>query len=276
MTTPSSSKESAFTESHPETEQGPNQDLALSRLNKAEVVLADLDGCLATANIPLPGARELAQQLGDKLYIVSNNSRDLSEGLSAQLRQQGMAVAAGNILLAGHLTVELIAQQTPGGRVQFFGSDELAELARNLGLNLTDDQPDVVMLSRDTSFTYDKLQCIARSLKSGARLIVSNPDLTHPGPDGVPVPETGALLAAVRSVAPGLPEENIQIIGKPEPAIYLAALQKAGGVAPQKAVMLGDNPLTDVAGATALGMPAILLGPHPGALVSGVSALLRD
>ena len=41
-----------------------------------------------------------------------------------------------------------------------------------------------------------------------------------------------------------------------------------------EAVMLGDNPLTDLAGATALGLPAILLGPHADALVPGVEQLL--
>tara|TARA_R110002072_G_scaffold256965_1_gene415762 strand:- start:1084 stop:1959 length:876 start_codon:yes stop_codon:yes gene_type:complete len=250
------------------------RELARQRLTRAQVVLADLDGCLAKGNCPLPGADALARALGDRLYIVSNNSTDLADNLSELLTSRGLAVPAQRILLAGQLAVETLAQQRPRARVLLVAGSRLIALARRLEIQLVAENPDVVLLARDPAFSYDKLQRVARALAQGADLLAANPDLTHPGADGYPVPETGALLAAVRACAPTLPPARLEIIGKPAPALYLAALARAGNPAPDQAVMLGDNPLTDLAGATALGLPAILLGPHADALVPGVEQLL--
>lgn len=54
-------------------------------------------------------------------------------------------------------------------------------------------------------------------------------------------------------------------VGKPHPGSYRRALDVAG-VEPAAAVMVGDSPDTDVAGALALGMPAVLLDRRGGAL----------
>jgi ribonucleotide monophosphatase NagD (HAD superfamily) len=86
------------------------------------------------------------------------------------------------------------------------------------------------------------------------------------------VPETGALLAAVRAVAPRALEPLI--VGKPQPLLFRAAMARAGLEEPARAVMIGDNPATDVAGAAALGMRSVLVGPAPGAAAPSLAALL--
>ncbi|MFL5845637.1 MAG: HAD family hydrolase [Solirubrobacteraceae bacterium] len=50
-------------------------------------------------------------------------------------------------------------------------------------------------------------------------------------------------------------------VGKPHPGIYARALEVAG-VAAAEAVMVGDSPDTDIAGALALGMPSVLVDRH--------------
>jgi 4-nitrophenyl phosphatase len=49
----------------------------------------------------------------------------------------------------------------------------------------------------------------------------------------------------------------MDIVGKPSPHLFQLGC-KALGMAPEEVVMLGDNPMTDIAGAQALGMQAIL------------------
>jgi putative hydrolase of the HAD superfamily len=73
--------------------------------------------------------------------------------------------------------------------------------------------------------------------------------------------------------------------GKPSPAIFTRALALAGAGA-DEAVMVGDSPDTDVAGAVALGIPAVLvdrwgnLGEVPGARtlpsLAGLAALIES
>ena len=245
------------------------------RLFSADLVLADLDGCLAMQNRPLPGAADLAQRLGHRLHLVSNNSSDLAEGLSGVLTAGGLRIASDRIHLAGETLVRSLARERPGARVLLAAAGALPDLAKQLGLrSVTGDSAveaiEIVALCRDTGFDYGRLQAIAGALRQGAELWVANPDLTHPGPGGRPVPETGALLAAVQAVASNA---RPRIFGKPKPALFRAALE-AAGVHAEDAIMLGDNPSTDIAGAGSLGMPALLIGPHSEAVAPDLESLL--
>lgn len=235
----------------------------------ARRVLADLDGCLAAGNRPLPGAAELAARLGARLRVVSNNSNETADSLSAALAAGGLAIPPTRILLAGETLLRTLAAERPGARVLLAAAGALPDLAGALGLVPDDAQPEVVVLCRDTSFDYARLQAIAAALAGGAALWAANPDLSHPGAGGRIVPETGALLAAVQAVAP---QVRPRLFGKPQPALYLAALD---GLDPGAAVMLGDNPATDIAGARALGLPALLLGRQPEAAAPDLKTLLE-
>lgn len=52
---------------------------------------------------------------------------------------------------------------------------------------------------------------------------------------------------------------------KPHPAIFRHALEKAGGIAPEEVLFVGDSPEQDVAGARALGMRTALIDERAGA-----------
>lgn len=134
--------------------------------------------------------------------------------------------------------------------------------AHDLDVLLDDQDPNVVLLMRDHEFSYEKLALAANALRAGARLVVSNGDLSHPGVDRRVVPETGALLAALMACT-GKPDMSWQLIGKPGPTLFAKACM-ALGVEARDAVMIGDNPLTDVEGAALAGIPAILIGQHSG------------
>jgi len=240
------------------------------RIASARAVLCDLDGCLAESNVALPGAADLAQTLGERLYIVSNNSTHDPIGLAQELALHGLVVPPHRIVLAGILAVETLARRRPGARVLIAGSPVLRARARMLGLIVAAQGVEVVLLARDTGFDYTRLESILRELASGAELFATNSDVSHPGRHGRLVPETGALLAAVRAC---MPETTCTVIGKPKPALYEEALRRAG-CSPCEAIMIGDNPATDISGALLLGMDAILVGRHPLAEASGPSELI--
>ena len=243
---------------------------AKQRVHEARVVLSDLDGCLAAGNVAREGAVELARQLVDRLYLVSNNSSHDAPSLSQELAAHGLEIPAQRIVLAGILAVDTIARRWPGCRIMVCGSSALRCQAQNLGLTVADREVDVVLVARDISFDYRRLEAAANALADGAHLVAANPDGTHPGLHGRLVPETGALLAAIRACVPNHP---CTTVGKPEPAIFQEALDLAGCDAAD-AIMLGDNPATDIAGARALGMDAVLLGNHPDAEVGSVAELV--
>ena len=176
------------------------------------------------------------------------------------------------MVLAGVAAVELVAGRAPGARVFVCGSGPTVGHAVACGLQADETAPEYVILTRDTGFTYGRLQAVLGCLTRGARLVVANADATHPGADGVPVPETGALLAAVRECLPGL---EFEVVGKPEPGLFRVALERLK-VGPGDAVLVGDNPVTDGAGAKAAGVDFILVGEGPGARFRDLAGLVAS
>lgn len=224
-------------------------------------VLADLDGCLISGAQLLPHALDLFYRCGDRLWIVSNNSSDTADTLAARLAAMGFAMQAAQIVLAGEETIRRVAQERPGQRVAVHAAEPLCALARQLGLITDHNAPDVAILARDPGFCLASLTRLTAQVARGLPLIVTNPDLNHPDPEGHPVPETGALLAALTAAVPGL---AIPTVGKPRPDLLQLALARAG-VAPADAVFIGDTPETDGAAARAAGVEFVLLR-RPGTL----------
>lgn len=226
------------------------------QLEDYDAILCDLDGCLVSGPRVLPGAEALLARAGARLIVLSNNSTDTPATLSARLAGMGLAVPAGRIVLAGTAALEALAREREV-RLCLYGSPALHRHAIGLGLQLDRQRPSHVLLTRDERFSYADLRRCVGMLRRGARLLVANPDESHPGPDGDPVPETGSLLAAIRSVLPGL---DYTVIGKPEPGLYHHALARlpAGR---RRVLAIGDTPATDGAGAARLGFDLLLVGP---------------
>ncbi|KCZ54911.1 hypothetical protein HY29_01525 [Hyphomonas beringensis] len=217
--------------------------------------LMDWDGCCAIENTVSPAAARFLKANQDCVAIVSNNSTQTPQDFLNILSAAGIDIQAEQIILAGMEAIDAARKYTDS-QVMVMGDPHMRGIARNAGLQLTQEEADVIVLLRDTRFTYRRLERAVNSLRQGARLIVANPDLTHPGKNGRIKPETGALLAALKAcIDPA--STDIEIIGKPGPHLFLKGC-KALGLSPAQVVMLGDNPATDLAGAKALGMKAIL------------------
>lgn len=229
-------------------------------VSRAKAVLLDWDGCVALGNRPQPAALALLAQCVDRAAIVSNNSSNLPQDFVDILAQCGVRLPPERVVLAGMVALERAAE-LGAERVLVLSDGRMRAHARRLGLNLVRDDADLVVLLRDTRFSYARLEAAANSLKAGARLVVANPDFTHPGPLGRLTPETGSLLAALTACLPQPPA--MEIIGKPAPHLFERAVQ-AIGADPSATVMIGDNPDTDIAGAVAFGLQGIWIGPAAG------------
>lgn len=200
--------------------------------------------------MPLPRARALLEAVKDRFVLLSNDAEHTPIELAANLSRIGLAVSAKRVVLAGTAALDQIAQRRPHARVLVVSTQSLRNYARDIGLVPVERTPDVVMLGRDRDFSYERLENAANAVRAGAELVVANPDLVHPGLEGSIVPETGALLAALLACTGRVP---YRVVGKPEPALFLAALDVLK-VTAQDAVMVGDNPMTDGAGAARIGL----------------------
>ena len=223
----------------------------------AQAVLADLDGCLISGDVVLEGAAELIARTKERLWIVSNNSTDTAEGLSARLAGLDLHLPPDRIVLAGEQTLERLSRGKPGLRLALYAGARMHERARALGLVIDHTLPELVVLARDEGFTFAALLELAGLVHRGLPLWVTNADVSHPGPDGTPRPETGALLAAVRAMVPGCRAVSI---GKPAPDLVHVALSRAA-IDPSRAVFVGDTPATDGVAAERAGMRFVHIAP---------------
>src|SRR5690606_9465933 len=127
-------------------------------------LILDLDGTLIRGNEVIPGARELLARWSDRYIIVSNNSTDTAAGLAPRLQALGLPVQPNALVLAGEQTVHHIARHYPHHTLMLCGSDALRTCATDLGLKLVTHDADIVLLMRDTGFSYATLQALTHEL----------------------------------------------------------------------------------------------------------------
>lgn len=229
--------------------------------------LIDFDGTLVSGQRAMPGAQWLLSALQERFVIVSNDAEHTPAQLSRGLLRLGMRVKPDKIVLAGTTAIDRLAAQRPRARVMMLASVALKRYALRCGLRLADEDCEVVYLGRDRKFNYAKLAAAARATASGAKLIIACPDGSHRGPNGEPVPETGALAAAILASVGDVEHE---VIGKPEPHLFRAGCRRLN-LPPERIAVIGDNPATDGAGAKRLGMAFVHV--EPGDLGPGMFAL---
>jgi 4-nitrophenyl phosphatase len=111
----------------------------------------------------------------------------------------------------------------------------LERTLENHGFEIGDVGAVAVVVSFDRRLTFEKLQIATLLVRAGAPLIGTNPDRSFPTPEGL-IPGAGAILAAVVAAS----DANPVIIGKPEPGMYLVAMERME-VSPENTLVIGDR-----------------------------------
>lgn len=223
-------------------------------LETAEQVLCDIDGCLIRGDAAIPGAVAFVESVLHKLVLVSNNSTDTAATMARRLAAMGPAVPPDRIYLAGEQTLLKLRDEFPDARLLLVATDAIRDRAVDLKLRIVTTQPDLIVLCRAPQASLGQVEAALEHAARGTPVLAANSDITHPGLRG-PAIETGAVAALLRICHPTL---LASFFGKPEPTLFLHALR---GKDPSRAVMIGDNPKTDIAGAERIGMASILVHP---------------
>jgi ribonucleotide monophosphatase NagD (HAD superfamily) len=110
---------------------------------------------------------------------------------------------------------------------------------------------EVVLVGGGARLDFEVLRVASSAVREGAALWATNKDPTYPTARGL-VPGTGAIVASIE-VASGVEARNL---GKPEPALFEAALRRLGADRP---LMAGDSLHSDIAGAVRAGLATALI-----------------
>jgi len=254
--------------------------------DRYDCFLLDLDGVLFRDDEPVPRAAETMETLrsaGKRLAFVTNNSARTPSEVADMLIGFGIRAAPDEVETSALATADLLAER--GVRSAFIvGEQGIREALGGVGIEVVEEDAgyvDAVVVGLDRSATYGKLRAACLLVERGATLIATNGDPSYPAPDGR-WPGAGALLAIVTTTTGATPE----VVGKPNPPLFLAARDRAGGGNP---LVVGDRLETDIAGASALGWDSFLVlsgiagrgdldrsSVQPTYVANDISALLSD
>jgi 4-nitrophenyl phosphatase len=236
------------------------------------LVIFDLDGVVYRGDEPVAGAAELVAALRHherRVRFATNNSMATRREYVERLARQGIVATVGEIVTSTSATIDhLRAHEPEVRRLLAVGAGGMLVELREAGFDAVHagaaagadwfGEPlpvryDAVVAGLDPGVDYRTLGIAATALRQGARFVATNADLRYPTPRGL-VPGSGAIVAALRAASGIEP----LVIGKPEPAMFRSILE-AAGVAPPDALVIGDNPESDILAARRAGIPAMLV-----------------
>lgn len=224
-----------------------------------EQFVLDLDGCVWVGGKPTPGVVDALDELraADKrVAFATNNAYESGEDLVARLWKIGARASLRDVVTVGGAMQHLLAETRSGRTAFVIGTPAMVKHVGDAGLkvlNATDlaSRAEVVVVAGTTKLVYDDLRQATQAVMRGADLLATARDPTYPQPDGL-WPGTGAVLAAVE-YATG---HTAEIVGKPEPQLFLTALDRLGD---GTTLVVGDRVASDLAAAAAAGLDAALV-----------------
>lgn len=205
--------------------------------------LIDLDGTMYRGNSPIEGAKEFIQLLQQREIphmFITNNASNTPKATVEKLSGFGIQTTESHILTSAIAAANHVKKEHPGANVYMIGEEGLQEAIKQIGLMITSQSVDYVMVGLDRQLTYDKLAQASLHLQEGARFISTNIDAAVPTDVGF-VPGNGAITKAI-TFATGV--EPV-FIGKPKSIMLDQAIDQMG-LNRDHVIMVGDNYNTDI------------------------------
>lgn len=212
---------------------------------KFKALLLDMDGVLwrdSEAIGDLPAVFDKIDNMGMQIAFVTNNATRTAEQYLVKFEGFGVDVQAEQIYTSALASAEYLSQMRPeGGNVFIVGEKGLQMALEERGFRHSEEDCLAVVVGLDREINYKKLTRATLLVRSGVRLIGTNPDMTLPTPDGL-APGAGSIIAAIESAS----GESAKIIGKPQATLLNSAIDMLG-LSANEVLMVGDRLETDIA-----------------------------
>lgn len=233
------------------------------------LVIFDMDGVLYRGHEPVAGAAALVGRVHGAGLVVryaTNNAMFTRDDLAVTLETMGIAAGAEEIVTSTSATIDHLGRHEARVRtVLAVGTRGMVSELRAAGYAVTqaadaanpadlgDRGLDAVVVGLDPDFDASRLAAAVKAVAAGARFFATNADMRYPTPTGFR-PGAGAIVAAIRDACGVTPF----IVGKPEPAMFKAILESTG-IGADEALVIGDNPASDIVAAHRSGIESVLV-----------------
>lgn len=214
-------------------------------LHESKLFLLDMDGTLYLGDEVFDGAVDFIhtlEKLGKKYIYLTNNSSRAGVDYITRLIRLGFPCLEENVFTSGMATGMYLNQNYPGARVYLVGTQAFRRELLSYGINLVEENADIVVAGFDTELVYEKLNKACHFLRRGAVFIAANPDWVCPMPDDEVLPDCGSICALLTASSGVKPE----YIGKPNRNM-VDVISKMTGIPNRNICCVGDRLYTDIA-----------------------------
>ena len=223
---------------------------------KTKYFIIDMDGTFYLSDNLIEGSVDFIDKLkktGRDYYFFTNNSSNNVEVCRKKLANMGFPVDENKIIISSHVATAYLNKNHPGKRVYLLGNENLTGDMQKAGINLVDENPDIVLLGFDTTLTYEKIEKAAKYIDEGALYIATHPDMNCPTADGY-IPDTGSMIELFAASTGKRP----LVLGKPmTPTVdYITDLL---GCERDEIAFIGDRLETDIAIGMNHNIPGVLV-----------------
>lgn len=223
-----------------------------------DVILLDLDGVVYIGADPVPGAVQAITDLvrhGLRCCFVTNNASRTPAQVAEHLRSFGLPVNDDDVVTSSQAAAALVESLVPEGEVLAVGGEGVRWALTERGFTPVarySEDTVAVMQGYGPNVGWVDLAEATFAVRAGLPWVATNLDRTFPTRRGA-APGNGALVRIVADTAGRAPDA---VAGKPEPALLREAIRRTGA---QRPLMVGDRLDTDIAAATKLGIPSVLV-----------------
>ena len=230
----------------------------MKTLKDVKCFLLDMDGTFYLGNRLIEGSLgflEALRRTGRDAWFLTNNSSKSASVYVDKLTRMGVPDPfRTQVMTSGHAAAHYILEHYPQGRGYVLGNAMLLEELTAMGLSLTEDNPDYVLVAYDTTLDYQKMCKVCDFIRWGKPYIATHPDFNCPTETGF-IPDMGAIMAFIEA---STGRRADIILGKPYSGIVREA-QTRTGYALEEMAMVGDRLYTDVRTGVDHGMTGILV-----------------
>ena len=226
-------------------------------LRPVRCFLLDMDGTFYLGDQLIDGSLDFLAALertGRTARFLTNNSSKSASVYAKKLERMGVSEKYRDVISSGHAAAHYCLRTFPGKKGYLLGNPMLREELTGMGLALTQDDPDYVLVAFDTTLDYAKMCKVCDFIRAGKPYIATHPDYNCPTETGF-IPDMGAIMAFIEA---STGRKADVILGKPHKGIVEEALMRTGYSLSEMA-MVGDRLYTDVATGVNHGMTGILV-----------------
>ena len=178
------------------------------RLAPIKCFLLDMDGTFYLGDKLIEGSLDFLDALkrtGRTARFLTNNSSKSASVYAEKLKKMGVEERYRDVISSAHAAAHYCLKRFPGKKCYLLGNPMLREEMIAMGLELTEDDADYVLVAFDTTLDYAKMCKVCDYIREGKPYIAPARQLLHGAsnrPDGpIHGPELGWS-----AVFPGWPE----------------------------------------------------------------------